>query len=106
MSLYLWHSAYQGGFCVITEPQGIDDSYELSDGVSRQRVSLRRGLRNVPQFPQGLPGLADNLYGSVCVVVSKRLREALEKERVNNVEFLPIKIVNHKGAPPRRTISS
>jgi hypothetical protein len=97
MSFLLWKSKYLEGFCVVTAPAGIDKVYELNQGVSRaDGFPADAACEMNSDFPKDIQ-LSDNLYGAGFAVVSNRLKEELEQQRVNNVEFLPIKIINHKG---------
>jgi hypothetical protein len=97
MSFFLWKSSYLEGFCVITAPRGVDKMYQLNQGIARaDGFPSDVTCHMTPDFPKDVQ-LCDNLYGAGFIIISKPLREALENEQVNNVEFLPIQIINHKG---------
>jgi hypothetical protein len=68
MPFYIWKSEIEEGYCIVTMPEGIEDIQ-----------------------------LSDNLSGAVYIIVSKAIRDCLADAKINNVEFLPITIYNHKG---------
>lgn len=87
---------FEDGICVLGDTDNFDSAYEIDEGVSR--------LANWPDdacaimsksFPKD-KGLADSLVGLTHVVVSARVRAFLDSAEIKNVEFLPIKIINHK----------
>jgi hypothetical protein len=97
MSFLLWQSAYEEGNCVVMAPENVDQIFDLEDGVSiadDYPADAYCGMD--PDYPKDIR-LTDNLHEGVHTIISKRLKEAMEKERVNHVEFLPLRIVNHKG---------
>ncbi|MCC6418737.1 MAG: hypothetical protein IT429_10920 [Gemmataceae bacterium] len=97
MSFLLWRDAYEEGFCKVNAPQGIERLFELSRGVSRAAGFPDDAYCEMDaDYPKDIQ-LSDNLYGTSYAIVSLRLRQELEKAGVANVEFLPIKILNHKG---------
>lgn len=95
--LLIWRNDYEEGFCVIESPEGIERDYELSVGASRaQGWSSDVICRMNPEYPDDLQ-LSDNLFGTLYIIVSKRIMEFLLKKQIGNVEFLPVTILNHKG---------
>lgn len=94
---FIWRASYKDGFCVIQPPEGIIKSYQLNRGISRaEGWSPDTVCRMNPEFPKDIQ-LADNLIGTGLAVVSDQMRELLIKEEINNIEFLPVTILNHKG---------
>jgi hypothetical protein len=93
----LWRAHFQDGFCLILPPEGIEKSYQLNRGISRV-VTWPSDVvcRMNPDFPKDIQ-LSDNLKGTGFAVISTAVKEAILKENVTNVEFLPITILNHKG---------
>lgn len=97
MEYRLWRNAYEEGCCVLKPPQ-LADAWELEDGVSRIAGHPPDVVCEMsPEFPKDIQ-LSDNLYGPDTPIVSGRVREILEKLVTHNrVEYLPVKILNHKG---------
>ncbi|SRR6266511_2134357 len=97
MDYSLWRSQLSERFCVIKEPE-IEDIWELDEGISRiNNFPLDASCKMNPRFPNNIQ-LADNLYGAVLPVISLKLKENLEREVAENrVEYLPVRIINHKG---------
>jgi len=97
MTYRLWRNKYQEGFCVIKSPK-LERPWELSVGTSRAEdfpddVECAMDDR----FPKDLD-LSDNLHGANVPVVSQQVKEIVQREAVDDlVEFLPVRIRNHKG---------
>lgn len=93
----LWSSDYIEGSCVVKPPAGIEKAYQLDEGISRAKGwPADVACKMDPEFPKDI-ALVDNLYGAGAALVSERLRDALLKEQTKEIEFLPLRIVNHKG---------
>jgi hypothetical protein len=77
----VWYAQSEGNSCVLGPVVGFDSNR----------------LRYGPEFPNDMRLLdnVQNLEG--FVLVSNRLREFLEGCGVEQVEFLPVSVVNHKG---------
>ena len=91
----IWRNRYEEGYCVVTNPN-VEDDYELSEGVSRVEGwpdDVKAPMS--AEYPKDIE-LADNLFGTELIIVSEKLRKMLTAERVTNVEYLPLTIVNHK----------
>jgi hypothetical protein len=89
--------AMKDGICKLNGLVGLEDDYEIDDGVSRSDgwpsdVSASMD----PEFPKDI-GLADSLPGTGFVLLSAAAKAFLEQKQVRNIEYLPIKIINHKG---------
>ena len=85
------------GICKLNNLTGVEDDFEIDDGVPRLAGWPDAASAAMdPRFPKDV-GFADSLYGSGYVAISLNTRRFLEKEGVNKIEFLPIKIINHKG---------
>lgn len=97
MNFYIWKGGYKEGFCVIQPPE-VDDLWELEDGISRIKDFPENAACVMnPEFPKDIQ-LADYLYGAGVPVISRRLKEILEREVSDNrFEYLPVEIINHKG---------
>ena len=99
MEYLLWRSAWEKGYCSVDPPE-IEKAWQLSYGISRL-ADFPKGLNieMMPRRPKDLK-LKDNLYGMVDKhpVVSSKLKAVLQKEIKNNqVEYIPARIINHKG---------
>lgn len=91
----IWRNRYEEGYCVVTNPN-VKDDYELSEGVSRADGwpdDVKAPMS--PEYPKDIE-LPDNVSGTELVIISDKVRQALAAERVTNVEYLPLTIVNHK----------
>jgi hypothetical protein len=87
----------QDGICKLNGLSGVDDDFEIDDGVSRiQGWPSDAAAAMDPDFPKDI-GLADSLYGASFLVVSSKAKAFLDGENIGKVEFLPMKIINHKG---------
>ncbi len=99
MSFRVWRPGRQtDGICKILGVQGIEDSFELDEGVSRLAGWPDDAFCAMdPRYPKDIQ-LADSLYGAGVLVISGRAAATLDAEtRDNRLELLPIRIVNHKG---------
>ncbi|HYD41579.1 MAG TPA: DUF1629 domain-containing protein [Anaeromyxobacter sp.] len=86
------------GACWLEAIEGVPRTYELDRGVSRASDWPSDAcFRMSPELPDDV-GLVDFLpnVGS-CIVASAAVRALLEAEKVRNVEYLPVSIINHKG---------
>jgi len=92
----IWRSTRGEDFCVIKDPE-IAKSSDLTRGITRLK-SMEGPARCAmdPAFPKDVR-LSDNLYGATMPVISLRLKTFLESAVKNNVEYLPIELINHKG---------
>jgi hypothetical protein len=86
------------GACILDAIRGLSESFRLE-----LEAPLARGWPADAHFPmdQNFPNdltPADFiLNGNNVLLVSKRVKEFLEAEKVSAVEYLPVAIVNHKG---------
>ncbi|WP_437963986.1 DUF1629 domain-containing protein [Sorangium sp. So ce260] len=98
MSFLLWRPGrHIDGTCKILEVEGVEDAFELAEGVSRAAGWPGDArCRMDPRKPKDI-ALADSLLGAKLLVVSGRVKKALEDAGESNVELLPIAIINHKG---------
>ncbi len=86
------------GVCRLGALQGIKDTFELLRGISRAEDFPSDAYFVMdPNFVEDLL-LEDFLWNSNGVlVVSERARELLAAHVEEELEFLPVKIINHKG---------
>jgi len=93
----IWRADHAEGQCVIGEPYPLEDGYELNRGIPREPTWPDEVTCEMnPEYPHDLE-LTDNLYGASVQIISLPLRDALIKHKVNDVEYLPVRILNHKG---------
>ena len=87
----------EDGVCKLDSLAGVEDDFEIDDGVQRLKGWPADAFAAMDaRFPKDI-GLADCLYGASFLVISLNAKRFLENEDVTKVEFLPIKIINHKG---------
>ena len=85
-------------YCQLESIENFADSFKLKKGISVAnewpddvQFQMDMGLKKQIK----LPDLVENM--SSVLVVSPKLRDFLIKEKVSNLEFLPVTILNHKG---------
>jgi hypothetical protein len=98
MSFVVWRPGIsKDGICTIRPVRGVGKSFQLFVGVSRSNGwPTDASCAMDPAFPKDIE-LADSLYGASLVVISGKARQFFEAEGVSRVEFLPLRILNHKG---------
>lgn len=84
--------------CVLLGLKNVEDSYELSRGVSRAKDFPTNACFHMdPEFKKDIT-LSDNLDNmDRLLVVSKRLKEFVERSNARQVEYLRVTIINHKN---------
>jgi len=94
----LWSfGSTKDGICKLEQPRGILDSFEISEGISRlEGWNPDASAAMDPSFPKDI-GLADSLYGASFLIISGNIRRFLEGEDIPQLEYLPLKIIDHKG---------
>ena len=97
MSFMVWRpGSPKNGICRIRGVRGIEKSFQLAAGLSRSDGWPKDASCVMdPAFPKDVE-LADGLYGASLLVISGKVRRFLEEEGVNRIEFLPVRIINHK----------
>jgi hypothetical protein len=94
--IVIWSNNYFEGKCVIRGPEDVADNYELTEGISRMAGWPASAVcRMSAEYPKDIE-LSDNLYGTDLIVISARVKKVLDGERVHEVEYLPVQIINHK----------
>lgn len=86
--------------CCLDELIGVDDVWELREGVPRAVTFPRNAVYTMDQdFPHDTL-LTDNLINTrTLIVASLKLKKFLETRQMQQVEYLPITILDHKGKP-------
>ena len=93
----IWSAKQMPGICVVTAPGGVDNREDLTAGLpmaANWPADVTCTMDN--DFPDDI-ALADSLYGAIERVISPRVKVVLDGAGVSGVEYLPVKIVNHKG---------
>jgi hypothetical protein len=99
MSGYLvWRpGTMKDGICKLKGLTGVPKSFQINSGVPRlQGWPAEAAAAMDPNFPKDL-GLADSLDGANFLVISGKAKQLIEQETAGKIEFLPVKIINHKG---------
>lgn len=95
---FVWQYKTVAGGCVLKDLEGLEKASSLHLG--RPLAAEWPGdvlFRMNPDFPTDLL-LTDSLLNSdQCLVVSARLRAALESLQLPRMEYLPVTIIDHKG---------
>lgn len=88
------HGCHLGG----TSP--VEDGWEIGDGVPREDGFPNNvTLQMKSDFPRDTL-TPDCLNSITChTIISERLRDYLRSRDFDNLEFLPVTILNHKGSP-------
>jgi hypothetical protein len=96
----IWGSEPVKNACVLYSLDGVEDTFELSDGVSRAANFGDSATYTMdPNFPNDTI-LVDHLFNTdFRIVGSLRLKEFLDSRHVTKVEYLPVTILNHKNKP-------
>lgn len=99
MAYLIWKSVKDPGVCTLMAPNAVKRSWQLNRGISRAADwSADTFCKMNDRYPKDI-SLSDNMHATGLTVVSSRVREFLEQEKIGNVEFLPLTIINHKGKP-------
>ena len=98
MDYFIWKALFEDGYCVCRSLEGFEDAHKLKRGTPVAGYFPDDALfRMDSDFPKDIK-LADNVRnGGGFILVSKALKVIIEQNNENNVEYLPIKIINHKG---------
>ena len=85
------------GICKLNDLRGVPNNFEIHEGQSRLvDWPADASAAMDPNFPKDI-GLADSLDGTGFVLLSNKVRALLEGRIGGRVEYLPIKVINHKG---------
>lgn len=95
MTLKRWSSTYVDGYCHLKSPKL--DHQDLYRGIiSGKDLNLPLTASMSDEYPDDI-ALADNCYTTMHNIVSEKIKQFLEKKVENNIEFIPVEIINHKG---------
>src|SRR5678816_2293516 len=101
---FIWGVAPVENAAVLYNLENVENDFELTRGVPRAKDFPPDGLFKLhPDYPDNII-LLDSLPNTDLLVVgSEELKSVLEEHAVTNLEFLPVKIINHKNKPVRRS---
>lgn len=87
----------RNGICKLTHLDGVYDAFEIDEGTPRShRWPDDVVTRMDPQFPHDA-GLADSLFGAGFLILSGKARQEMRAAMISDVEFLPVRILDHRG---------
>jgi hypothetical protein len=97
MKYVLINSVAEGDAARFLDVLNYEDSFELREGTSlAQQFPADAAYRMRDDFPDNIQ-LHEVLYTlDSLLVVSEKVKAFLEAERVQHVEYLPVKVLNHK----------
>lgn len=84
--------------CALYKLSGVTKEYQFRKGISKAEIFGDEASFNMhPDFPNDTL-LTDNLLNAyLLIVASGRLKAFFEDRATPNVEYLPVKIIDHKG---------
>jgi hypothetical protein len=86
------------GYCTVDQLAGFEDAWAVGQGVSlaaNPPAKLTMSMYADEPTNTVLPDYVQNM--DRLLIVSPRLRAFLEAQQVNNVEYYPLEILDHKG---------
>ena len=94
----IWRYKTVRGACVPDRLTGVKKKFQLHEGVPlRAGFPSDAAFHMNPDFPDDLL-LADNVRnGALAVLVSERLHRFLADRQLEHLEYLPVKVMDHKG---------
>ncbi|MDF3819370.1 hypothetical protein P3G55_05645 [Leptospira sp. 96542] len=93
----VWEWDVGENFCVLDGIQNVEDEYQLSKGISRANGFPTDASFTMSAMHRKYVALADNISNlNRALVVSRKLKEAIEARSPQDVEFLSVSIFNHK----------
>lgn len=96
----VWATKPESDMCKLSELRGVDSLFELNKGTPRATgFPADATFAMDPERPTATI-LTDNLFNTDrLIVISSRLRTLIESFHPRSVEFLPVKVLDHKGKP-------
>ncbi|MEQ1883075.1 MAG: DUF1629 domain-containing protein [Burkholderiales bacterium] len=86
------------GYCTVDQLEGFEDAWAVGQGVSLAATPPGKLTMSMYADEPRNTVLADNVQNMDCLlIVSPRLRAFLEEQQLNNVEYYPLEIKDHKG---------
>ncbi len=95
---YMWGKIKPGKYaCRLKALKNVDDDFELLQGISRINDWPNNAFFKMDEsFPNDL-NLEDFVWNfNAALVVSEKFKKIFPEDELKNVEYLPVKILNHK----------
>ncbi|GHG78600.1 DUF1629 domain-containing protein [Comamonas sp. JC664] len=98
MNYVLIESTYEGDAARFGNLQNYDDRFELRKGIPLTgRIPSDAAYRMRDDYPDNIE-LHESLYNlDRQLVVNEKVKAFLDAEGIQHVEYLPMKVLNHKG---------
>jgi hypothetical protein len=95
---YLWWATIAvGNGCIVDSPENVEFSPRLTRGVTYAANFPKDALVRMSSDAKKRTVLLDDIANTDRIkICSPRLVEFLKERKIKNVEYLPIKILNHK----------
>jgi len=98
MEYLVWNNLPYQNVCLLDVIENVEPQSNLLRGVLLQKTFPTDALMKMSARHKKDTGLNDDLPNlHDCKVCSKPLVDFLKRRNLKNVEYLPIKIINHKG---------
>lgn len=96
----LWTAKNEPHACTLRDIEGFDKIFELMKGISQAGKFPSDVKMKMDERKPNDTLLVDNVKNlKNILVISERLKSFLEAKSINNLEYLPITILDHKGRP-------
>lgn len=94
----IWTYRSVDGACALKDLRGLDKTYRLNNGTPlAAQFPVDVELHMHPDFPNDIL-LPDNvLNADMLIVASPRLQECVRSQSPPEVEYLPVRVIDHKG---------
>lgn len=94
----IWEHSGDPKLCTLSSLENVEDSYNLSYGVSRVEGFSTNALFRMSQEDRRAIKLVDDVRNEdFLIVASKQLKEFLELEQLIDTEYLRVSIYDHKN---------
>jgi hypothetical protein len=92
----VWEAMASDDNCIVSDIDNLEDDYELKKGISRAEGFPDNVVLYMDDDHPDATLIPDNVFNLLeLIIVSKRLKEFLAKLGIENVEYLPVTILNH-----------
>ena len=97
MDYLIWSVDMPDGYCVCLGMDGFEESYKIMYAQPvAEHYDGEAFFEMSPDFTKDI-ALADNVKNTGYILVSDALKKVLEEMVTNRVEYVPVRIINHKG---------
>lgn len=93
----IWENKMVANSCVLDQLHGMDEEHKFREGVSLAETFPENAFYTMdPDFKNNTL-MTDCMFNTdELIVASRAVRNFLERQGVKKVEYLPVKILNHK----------